>query len=200
MKKKTSKKIPIPPVSKGKNTTNKQCSITPNKDKTIGNIEETPNLPAKVTYTIDKKDTGAPDKYNPTVAKNIVEQIAIDASKDIQQICKDNGIDETTLHKWKLYINEFAQALTRARESRAEAEVDSVTMRLKKLTTLVEDDDTLDAKTKHVHVQLFHRYMQHHHWLAGKHNDKYRDTPGIQINIDAGGMRASAWDRRQERK
>lgn len=177
-----------------KNTEN--TKNTSNKEYVVDNSKI--DLPNNVTHTIDKSNTGIPPKYTPQIAEKIIQQIATDSTKDIDEICLENGIERTTMHKWKLDINEFAQALSRAKESRAESEVEDLTIKLRQLSKTIEENDEMDARDKHVRIQLFHRLMQHTHWVASKHNETYRDTPGIQINIDAGGRRAAAWDRWQE--
>lgn len=185
---------------------NKDVSPTkalPLKKKTTNNttnIKDNLNLPPNIIPTVDKINTGQPSKYTPELAKKILEELATDSLRTVDKICENNGINKDTMHMWKLYIPAFSDAYYRAKSSRADTDVEELDRELQDLADIIRDDGEMDAREKHVRIQLFHRMMQHKHWTASKLSDKYRDTPGVQINIDASGMRAAAWDHWQEER
>jgi len=131
-------------------------------------------------------------------AEQIIIDISAQSNISINQIAVNNGINHYTLHYWKILNDNFATRYYAAMDSRQDVEVENIHKQIQDLLVWLTDNEELDAREKHVHIQALRLKMQNTHWTASKLSNRYRDTPLVQVNINEGGRRAAAWDRWQE--
>lgn len=116
-----------------------------------------------------KKPTGRPSQYDPAVADEICERIALGNS--LRSICREDDMPAmSTVFKWLSQQPSFAEQYTHAREAQADAIVDDILD--------IADDKSLDPNDRRIRIDS-------RKWLAGKMRPKkYSDKTLIGSDPD----------------
>ncbi len=206
----TTSRIP----NKTKTPPTKQNSLQKNTKKLPKLPKNTPKTTELVDYnnTIDKILDGInlPDsvqpiknkqsKYNPTLVKNILFQIATDGETTIDAICARNGVGRPSVYLWALYCNDLYTALDRAKELRQDARIDSIEAAEDRLKAIIDDPD-IDVREKHVQIQYYRTTTMSKFWLAGRLNKKYQEkTQDTVVTVNHADLRSKAWEQMQSAK